>query len=178
MYRSLIVPLTLNSCGIRDTARVLGISPTTVLKILRTAAANLGEPTPPQHIQDLEVDEFWSFVGRKKAQRWCWYGWDRQRKRITAYVLGRRTDASCRRLLQKHAGSWVERYHTDDWQSYRKLLPARRHQVHKAGTQRIERRNLDFRTRLKRLQRRTSCFSKSVAMHDLVLNLYVYYSNQ
>lgn len=106
------------------------------------------------------------------------YGWDRQRKRITAYVLGRRTDASCQRWLQKPAKSWVERYQTDDGQSYRKLLPAQQHQVYKAGTQRIERRNLDFRTRLKRLQRRTNCFSKSVELHDLVLNLHVYYSNK
>jgi len=36
--RELIVPMTLNGCGIRDISRVLIVSPNTVLKTLRSAA--------------------------------------------------------------------------------------------------------------------------------------------
>ena len=36
--RRLVVPLALNGCGVRDTARVLQVSPTTVLKLLRAGA--------------------------------------------------------------------------------------------------------------------------------------------
>jgi transposase-like protein len=53
--RRLVIPLTINGCGTRDTARVLLISPTTVLKILRAAAAQVPEPDPPRHIRDLEI---------------------------------------------------------------------------------------------------------------------------
>ena len=37
--RELIVPMTLNGCGVRDFTRVLLVSPNTVLKTLRAAAA-------------------------------------------------------------------------------------------------------------------------------------------
>lgn len=175
--RALIVPMALNGSGVRDTVRVLGVSLNTVWQTIRTAAAQVPKPAPPRRVQDLEIDEFWSFIRAKKQQQWCWYGWDRQRKQITAFVLGRRTDANCRRLVQKHANCRVQTFHTDDWQSYRKYLPPKKHQIHKSGTQRIERRNLDFRTRIKRLQRRTICFSKCPKMHEAVLKLHIHYAN-
>jgi len=71
----------------------------------------------------------------------------------------------------------VRNFATDDWQSYSKVLPAKRHHVGKDGTQRIERKNLNFRTHLKRLQRKTICFSKSLEMHQAVIKLYIYALN-
>lgn len=175
--RSLIVPMTLNGSGIRDISRVLSISVNTVLKTIRQDAASLREPVAPSRVTDLQVDEMWSFVGKKDNQRWLWYGFDAARKQICAYVLGRRTDASCEQLLKKLSDCQVLRYCTDAWESYEKLLPATHHWVSKAMTQDIERQNLNFRTRLKRLQRRTICFSKSEAMHDAVLKLYIHHYN-
>ena len=175
--RELIVPLTLNSSGIRDIARVLLLSPNTVLKTIRSTAATLTDLVPPPRIRALEMDEFWSFVGKKTAQHWTWYGFDRQRKQVVAFVNGRRTDANCRALQRKLAGSHISIFYTDDWQSYRKYLPAAKHRVGKDGTLNIERHNLNFRTHLKRLHRRTICFSKSVEMHDAVVKLYVQHSN-
>lgn len=46
----MIVPLTLNSSSIRDIARVLLVSPYTVLKTLRLAAAPLAELVPPRSL--------------------------------------------------------------------------------------------------------------------------------
>jgi len=43
----------------------------------------------------------------------------------------------------------------------------------KRNTQQIERKHLTFRTRIKRLARKTICFSKSTQMHDLVIGLFV-----
>jgi insertion element IS1 protein InsB len=40
-------------------------------------------------------------------------------------------------------------------------------------TQQIERKHLTLRTRIKRLARKTLCFSKSVFMHDTVIALFV-----
>ena len=62
LLRELIVPMTLNGSGVRDVARVLKISPTTVLAVLRQAAADTPEPRLPWRIKELELDEQWSFV--------------------------------------------------------------------------------------------------------------------
>jgi insertion element IS1 protein InsB len=125
-----------------------------------------------------ELDEFWSFVGSKEHQRWTWYAWDAKRKSILAHHNGRRTDASCKALCKDLFAHYdIRRYNTDDWQSYHKVLPPEKHRASKKGTQRIERQNLNFRTHLKRLNRRTICFSKSELMHDAVIKLYIYRTN-
>lgn len=67
LLRALIVPMTLNGSGIHDIARVLQISPTTVLSVLCQAAAQIPEPRVPPRIKDLEMDEYWSFVGCKHS---------------------------------------------------------------------------------------------------------------
>ncbi len=177
VLRNLIVPMTMNSSGIRDIARVLSMSTQTVLKTIREQAAQVAEPRVPPRIKDLEIDEFWSFIKKKSEQWWCWYGLNRATTRIAAYVLGRRTDESCRQLSGKLAGCAVANFYTDDWQSYAKILPIERHTISKAETLNIERHNLNFRTHLKRLHRRTICFSKSAEMHAAVIKLYVNHVN-
>jgi insertion element IS1 protein InsB len=41
--------------------------------------------------------------------------------------------------------------------------------------QKIERKHLTLRTRLKRLARKTLCYSRSCDMHDIVIGLYMNY---
>ena len=43
----------------------------------------------------------------------------------------------------------------------------------KRNTQKIERKHLTLRTRIKRLVRKTICFSKTTQMHDIVIGLFV-----
>ena len=52
-------------------------------------------------------------------------------------------------------------------------LPTSTQTVGKNNTQHIERKHLMLRTRLKRLARKTLCFSKSAFMHDAVIGLFV-----
>jgi insertion element IS1 protein InsB len=40
--------------------------------------------------------------------------------------------------------------------------------------QKLERKHLTLRTRIKQLARKTLCFSKSVQLHDLVIGMYVH----
>lgn len=62
---------------------------TEVLAVLRTAAHSTREPVAPQRARFTGIDEFWSFVGKKKRQRWTWLAFDRQRKQVAAYHNGR-----------------------------------------------------------------------------------------
>jgi insertion element IS1 protein InsB len=175
--RQKVVPMTMNGSGIRDIARVLSISRNTVLKLIQLHAGMAHEPHPPAHVTALQVDEFWSFVGKKENQRWLWYGFDGDSRQIICSQAGRRTDNNCEKLLKKLAGCEVLAYFTDEWESYKKFIPETQHWISKKLTQGIERQNLNFRTHLKRLQRRTICFSKSEMMHDAVLRLYIHHSN-
>lgn len=175
--RWLIVVLTLNGCGVRDLMRALRVSPNTVLKTIREAAAAAPEPAAPRHIHTLELDEFWSFVSSKQQPRWTWYGWDRRRRNVVAFVNGRRIDQLGRALRGKLGGAQVKTYCTDKWPTYGRCFPPRRHYTGKEGACHIERNHLNFRTRIKRLQRRTICYSKSAEMHDAVIKLFIHYSN-
>jgi IS1 family transposase/transposase-like protein len=175
--RRLIVPMTLNGSGIRDITRVLRVSINTVLKVIREQASLTPEPELPARLAEVEVDEMWSFVERKKHQSWLWYALSPKTRRVIGYVRGRRTDAVCRQLLEKLAPCQATRFYTDWWDSYGKLIPSHRHWVGKVGTQRIERNNLTIRTRLKRWQRRTICFSKTDEMDEAVIKLFFHHRN-
>jgi insertion element IS1 protein InsB len=167
------LPLSLNGCGIRDISRVLRLSTNTVLKLLRAHAAKVKRARLPEHITELEIDEMWSFVGHKEHQAWLWYAFEPHSKQIVAWTVGERTDHSCRRLLKQLKRCHVARFCTDEWKSYEKLIPWPQHWVGKRWTQDIERQNLNFRTHLKRLQRKTICFSRSNEMHEAMIKLYI-----
>ena len=53
------------------------------------------------------------------------------------------------------------------------LFPLILYHTGKINTQKIERKHLSFRTRLKRLARKTICFSKSLSMHNILLGLLI-----
>jgi len=59
----------------------------------------------------------------------------------------------------------------DDWGSCQRNIPPQQHVISKKNTQAIERKNLTLRTHIKRLCRKSICFSKSVTMHDVVFGL-------
>lgn len=119
------------------------------------------------------MDEQWSYVGSKDHPRWLWYALERMTGGVLAFVLGRRTDETFKALLSKLGPFKLTRYDTDDWPSYSKSLPGDQHVISKRYTQRIENKNLTLRTRIKRLARKTICFSKSEALHDGIIGMFI-----
>jgi insertion element IS1 protein InsB len=124
-------------------------------------------------VEEAEVDEMWSFVGKKKTQRWLWHAIDHHSGKVLAYVFGRRQDEVFVRLQALLGPFGITRYHTDHWGAYVRHLDPAEHQPGKHHTQQIERKHLTLRTRSKRLGRKTICFSRSVEMHDIVIGLFV-----
>jgi len=90
-----------------------------------------------------------------------------------AYVFGRRKDEVFLKLKALLEPFGITRYYTDYWGAYTRHLDAAEHQPGKRNTQKIERKHLTLRTRIKRLARKTICFSKSIQMHDIVIGLFV-----
>lgn len=119
------------------------------------------------------MDEQWSFVGSKKQQHWLWYALDTKRKQVVAHVFGSRTDEACRKLLDLLKPFNVGLFTTDDWGSYKREIEPDKHLTGKIFTQRIERHNLNLRTHIKRLARKTICFSRSVEVHEKLIGAYI-----
>jgi insertion element IS1 protein InsB len=67
----------------------------------------------------------------------------------------------------------ITRYGTDGWGVYARHLEAEPPTGGQAHTQKIERQPIPVRTRMKRLVRRTICFSKTKRMHDFVIGLLI-----
>ena len=59
------------------------------------------------------------------------------------------------------------------WGAYARYLDADVPSPGKQHTQQIDRKHLTLRTRSKRLVRKTSCFSRAIQMHDIVIGLFV-----
>ena len=90
-----------------------------------------------------------------------------------AYVFGPRKDSAFLRLKALLNPFGIKKYYTDKWGAYSRHIEPESHFPGKRNTQKIERKHLNLRTRLKRLVRKTICFSKSEAMHDIVIGMFI-----
>ena len=88
-------------------------------------------------------------------------------------MFGRRKDEVFLELKALLEPFGITRYYTDHWGSYQRHLDSEVHCPGKCYTQCIERKHLTLRTRIKRLARKTICFSKSTQMHDIVIGLFI-----
>ncbi len=129
------------------------------VEIRRVEEAYLG-------IEESELDEMWSYVSKKTNQRWLWHAIDRITGQVLAYTFGQRKDEVFLKLKKLLEPFGIKKYCTDGWGAYERHLPEAEHEIGKRKTQRIERKHLNLRTRIKRLARKTICFSKSEEMHD------------
>ena len=115
----------------------------------------------------------WSFVGGKKEPRWLWQALDHHTGQVLAYVFGHRKDGVFLDLKARLEPFGIHRYFTDGWGAYQRHLNLGQHEIGKRTTQKLERKPLTLRARIKRLVRKTICFSKSTEMHDIVIGLFV-----
>jgi insertion element IS1 protein InsB len=122
---------------------------------------------------EAEAEEMWSFVQRKTNPRWLWHAIDHRSGKVLAYVFGRRQDGAFLKLKALLEPFGITQYYTDYWGAYTRHIDANQHQPGKRNTQKIERKHLTLRTRIKRLMRKTICFSKSIQMHDIVMGMFV-----
>lgn len=169
--KDLLKRMLLRGSGVRDCAIVLGISTSTVLRsILRMGkAAEIKPKRSSYHL--VQIDEQWSYVGNKQKKVWLLYAICKQSGEILAANWGKRNKKGIRALLKKLQGVEVNFYCTDHWQAFAEVLPKEKHIVGKKYTKKIEGINTWFRTRLRRLVRRTICFSKKLIYH------YFYHEN-
>jgi insertion element IS1 protein InsB len=111
--------------------------------------------------------------GPKRGRGWLGHALDHHTGRVLAYVVGTRKEAMFPKRHALLAPFGISRYYTDKADVYQRHLPPEQHTIGKLLMQKIERKHLTLRTRLKRLARKTLCFSRSCLMHDLLIGLYM-----
>ena len=166
-----IIKLTKEGLGIRSTARVLQISVTTLLKRIITIAKNISKPIISKY-KTYEVDEMRSFIKRKDKLIWIVYALERETKQVVSFTIGARTNKTLNVVLTSLRLSKAKTIYTDGLKHYQFLIEKSIHKVIRFATNHIERNNLTLRVNLKRLNRRTICYSKSFILLQCILRIY------
>jgi len=140
------------------------------------------EPDPSQpEATTLELDELWSFVAHKARVAWIWIALCRYTRQVVAYVIGDRSQATCRRLWEAIPVAYRSGHcFTDFWRAYQAVIPEAQHSAvgkETGETAHVERWNNTLRQRLARFVRNTLSFSKSWAMHEVCLRLFLHRYN-
>jgi len=113
----------------------------------------------------------WSYVHDKSQQCWLWHAIDHKTGDVLAYTFGRRKDEVLKELLDLLQPFDIHKVYADAHYSYEKFLGSEKVVPSKKNTQKIERIHLSLRTWVKRLARKTICFSKTLEMHKAVVGL-------
>ena len=166
-----IIQFTKEGLGIRSIARILQISTTTSLKRIISIAKNINQPIISKG-KDYEVDEMRTYIRHKRNFIWLIYALEKESKNVVSFHVGKRTNKTLSRVLETLKLSEAKKIFTDRLKNYRYLIDEKLHSVKRFGTNHIERKNLTMRTHLKRLNRRTICFSKSLVVLISVLKIY------
>jgi len=141
-------------------------------------------------VESAEADEMWSYAQNKKNQVWLWHAIDHKTGDLLAYTFGSWEDIVFDELFELLKGFKIQKFYTDGKKTYVKKFKHRKvkykkkrkskkvkrtrkiaHEIGKKNTQKIERVHLSLRTWVKRLARKTICFSKSLLMHKIVVGL-------
>ena len=106
------------SMGIRDISIILQISIEKVLKTLRSS--NYQIIPRKTHYDCLEIDEFWTYVGKKQHKHGLIYAYHRKTGEIVAYVWGKRDLKTAKKLRRrlKQLGVLYDYVAMDDWASF------------------------------------------------------------
>lgn len=170
--REIISSLVCESVSIRGIARILKISVVTVCSKIRRIAGSIKKPAIALRRKAFELDEVRTYIKKKENQCWIAYAFCNETKQVVDFVVGKRTKRTLKSIVNTLLLSGVKTIKTDKLNIYQSLIPPGRHISAAYNINHIERNNLNLRTHLKRLIRRTICFSKNVFMLKCCLKIY------
>jgi IS1 family transposase len=126
-----------------------------------------------EHGQEYEVDELCTYVKNRNNRCYIAYAINKNTRKIIDFIVGGRTKENISKIIDKLKELNPRRIYTDKLNIYSLLIDKKIHVTAAHKINRIERFNLTLRTHLKRLSRRTICFSRSREMLENCLKLYV-----
>jgi insertion element IS1 protein InsB len=131
---------------------------------------------------ELEIDEMWSYVGHNGQVVWVWTALERHSRRLVGLAVGDRSEATCRALWASLPADYRKRAicYTDEYEVYRKVLPAARHRPSPKGsgaTSLLDRCHLTLRNWCANLTRKTLAVSQLVSLHATRIRMVVDHYN-
>jgi len=166
------VRLNNEGCGISNIARLLKISKSSVQRVIERIATNLQMPQPNESGQSYEIDELRTFCANKKNELWLIYAINRKSKRIIDFFVGRRTKENVGKVVSALQKLHPKHIYTDLLNIYESLISESIHKIYARCTNYIERKNLTLRMHIKRLSRKTICFTRKENMLKNCVRLY------
>lgn len=165
-----ITCLTKEGLGISSISRTVNLSKSMVQRSLFRAGNALKKPLLGESGGDYELDEMTlTIAGHKDV--YLIYSINRDTRQVVDFFIGNRTKENIRRVVDTVLSYDPRRVFTDGLNSYPSLIPKDIHRPGRRLTNRIERKNLTFRTLVWRLSRNTLCFSRKLDMLNAVMNL-------
>ena len=119
------------------------------------------------------MDEMWSYYHDKSHQVWLWWAVDHATNTPLAFTFGTREHKYLDELLALLRPFPIGSVYADGNFAYQNKLSPDILFTGKKNTQQIERDHLTLRTRIKRLCRKTICFSKSEELHKAVIGTFI-----
>ncbi len=177
--RILIERLLLERISLRGICRAVGVGLRWLLHFMveRFTAApdhlyvqpTVGTQAVILHRLETEIDELWSFVGKKANRQWVWIAMDATTRHVIAFYVGDRSRQSAKALWEEIPTVYQEQatFYTDQYEVYKGVIPSAQHRaISKLArkTNHVERFNCTLRQRVSRLVRATLSFSKNLAV--------------
>jgi IS1 family transposase len=127
---------------------------------------------------EAELDELWSFVGKRANRQWVWIAMDATTRQVIAFHVGDRSQASAEQLWTNLPAVYRERamFYTDQYTVYKGVIPPAQHRsISKLArkTNHVERFNCTLRQRVSRLVRATLSFFKKLSNHTGAIRYFI-----
>lgn len=169
-----IAALNNEAMSISSISRILVIPKTTVRRRLFHYSKTISAPAITETKQVYEVDEMQTYIGKRTTSCYTYitYAINRTTKQVIDFVVGKRSQEVIAKLITKVLSLAPRKIYTDGLNIYPGLIPKHIHRCFQYRTNIIERNNLTIRNSLKRLTRKTICFSKSALMLEACLKLH------
>lgn len=167
-----IKSLLKESCSVRGISRILNISKNTVLSRILKISKQIKAPYFNKFGCKFEIDEMFIRIGNKDVRNYLTYAIEQNTKNVISFIIGSRNTENLRLVIDKVLLLQPSRIYTDKLNIYPSIIPKEIHKRFQYCTNKIERMNLNLRTHIKRMSRKTICFTRNQKYLEAHLKIY------
>src|SRR5690606_8851336 len=132
-----VISLLCEGISLRGMARFLRISLKTIVQRIKRIARAINRPYTFVKNRVYEIDELWTYIGKKANETWVMYVLDRASKEVIDFRVGARTKINLQGLTGHALSMNPKIICTDGLMTYRNLVPEHVHRIGGMNTRHI-----------------------------------------